>query len=149
MAWNSINTYPTGLQKRPARVSLLAGVCDRCRSLAFGLVFVSMLASTNSSRAVLLWSDLGTTQVHETGPGTDILGGGLRRNDSSTDTLYFKFHVDPISDASTELYFAGFQLFEGNHERLAVGNALKAFAYSAFHWDKPGSPTTWPIMGLI
>jgi len=93
---------------------------------------LAMLARTDSSQAVLLWSDLGATQVHETGVGTDILGGVLRRDDSSTDTLYFKFHVDPLSDATTEEYFAAFQLFEGNHERVAVGNALKAWAYSAF-----------------
>jgi ligand-binding sensor domain-containing protein/signal transduction histidine kinase len=79
-----------------------------------------------------LWSDLGSTQVHETGPGADILGGVLRRTDSSNDTLYFKFHVDPLSDANTEEYFAAFQLYEGNQERLALGNALKAWAYSAF-----------------
>lgn len=83
-------------------------------------------------RAVLLWSDLGATQVHETGVGADILGGVLRRDASAHDTLYFKFHVDPLSDATTEEYFAAFQLFEGNQERLAVGNALKAWAYSAF-----------------
>lgn len=93
---------------------------------------LALVTWSNSSQAVLLWSDLGTTQVHDTGPGNDILGGVLKRDDNSTDTLYFKFHVDPISDANTELYFAGFQLFEGNHERLAVGNALNAFAYSAF-----------------
>jgi ligand-binding sensor domain-containing protein/signal transduction histidine kinase len=111
---------------------------ESCRTLALGLIVLAMLAWTDSSRAVLLWSDLGTTQVQETGPGTDILGGVLRRNDSSTDTLYFKFHVDPVSDASTERYFAAFQLFEGNQERLAVGNALEAFAYSAFATGQTG-----------
>ena len=108
------------------------------RSLIFGLMTLAMLAWPDSSQAVLLWSDLGATQVHETGPGTDILGGGLRRDNSATDTLYFKFHVDPISDATTELYFAAFQLFEGNHERLAVGNSLQAFAYSAFSLGQSG-----------
>ncbi len=62
----------------------------------------------------------------------------MRRDDSSTDTLYFKFHVDPGSDASTEFYFAAFQLFEGNTERLAVGNGLDAFAYSAFATGETG-----------
>ncbi len=75
---------------------------------------------------------MGSTQVHDTGAGVDILDGVLARNDSSADTLYFKFHVDPLSDATTEEYLAAFQLFEGNHERLAVGNALKAWAFSAF-----------------
>ena len=109
-----------------------------CRRLAFGVALLLMLAWTNSSRAVLLWSDLGSTQVHETGLGNDILKGALRRDDSSTDTLYFKFHVDPQSGASTELYFAAFQLFEGTHERLAMGNALNAYAYSAFATGQVG-----------
>jgi ligand-binding sensor domain-containing protein/signal transduction histidine kinase len=86
-----------------------------------------------SANAVVLWSDLGATLVHETGAGSDILGGALKRDDSSTDTLYFKFHVDPLSDVGTEEYFAGFQLYEGDAERLGVGNSLKAYAYSAFN----------------
>ena len=65
-----------------------------------------------------MWTDLGATLAHENGPGEDILGGAVKRNDSSSDTLYFKFHVDPLSDASTEEYFAAFQLFEGDNERL-------------------------------
>jgi ligand-binding sensor domain-containing protein/signal transduction histidine kinase len=96
------------------------------------MIVVAFLVRVDSSRAALLWTDLGATQVHETGVGTDILGGLLQRSNSSTDTLYFKFHVDPISDANTELYSAAFQLFEGNRPRLAVGNALSAWAYSAF-----------------
>ena len=94
---------------------------------------------TTPSQAVLLWSDLGATRVHETGPGMDILGGVLRRDNSSKDALYFKVHVEPLSDATTEAYFAGFQLYEGNHERLAVGNALRAWAYSAFAMGQPGT----------
>jgi ligand-binding sensor domain-containing protein/signal transduction histidine kinase len=89
--------------------------------------------------ATLLWTDLGTTQVHDTGAGNDVLGGILQRDDSSTDTLYFKFHVDPISDANTEFYFAAFQLFEGDHERLAIGNSLEAWAYSAFATGQTGT----------
>jgi ligand-binding sensor domain-containing protein/signal transduction histidine kinase len=120
-------------------MSSRVGICERYRSLAFGLMALAVLVWADTSRAVLLWSDLGATQVHETGTGTDILGGLLRRDDSSTDTLYFKFHVDPVSDANTELYSAAFQLFEGNHERLAVGNALNAWAYSAFAMEQTGS----------
>ncbi len=52
--------------------------------------------------------------------------------------MYFKFHVDPLSDASTEEYFAAFELYEGETERLAVGNALKAWAYSAFNISETG-----------
>ncbi|SPE51671.1 Histidine kinase [Verrucomicrobia bacterium] len=83
-------------------------------------------------RATLLWSDLGATLAYETGEGSDILRGAVKRDDSATDTLFFKFHVDPLSDASTEEYFAAFELYERGEERLGVGNALKAWAYSAF-----------------
>ena len=82
--------------------------------------------------AVILWNDPGTTLVHENGAGTDILGGAVKRDDTASDTLYFKFHVDPLSDKDTEEYFAAFELFEGDTERLGIGNSLKAWAYSAF-----------------
>jgi hypothetical protein len=95
-------------------------------TFALGALFVCQL-----SKADVLWSDLGATQVHETGPGVDILGGVLKRDDSAKDVLYFKVHVEPLSDATKEEYFALFQLFENGGERLAVGNALRAWAYSA------------------
>ncbi len=57
---------------------------------------------------------------------------------SPSDVLYFKFHVDPLSDVASEPYFAGFQLFEGNTERLGVGNALEAWGYSAFNTSQKG-----------
>ena len=95
--------------------------------LAFSLQPLAFLS------AGVLWSDLGATLAHETGVGNDILGGALKRDDTSNDTLYFKFHVDPLSDIGTEEYFAGVQLYEGDAERLAVGNSLKAYAYSAFN----------------
>jgi ligand-binding sensor domain-containing protein/signal transduction histidine kinase len=98
-----------------------------------------MLTSANTATATILWSDLGTTLVHETGDGSDLLGGTVKEDDSSTNTLYFKFHVDPLSDASTEEYFAAFELYEGDKERLGVGNALKAWAYSAFKADATGA----------
>lgn len=84
------------------------------------------------ARGVVLWSDAGATLVHNTGAGRDIVEGAVKRDDSSRDTLYFKFHVNPLSDATTEEYFAAFELYEGDAERLAIGNALKAWAYSAF-----------------
>ena len=92
----------------------------------------ALLGGVAPANAVVLWSDLGATLVHETGDGSDILGGALKRDDSSNDTLYFKFHVDPLSDVGTEEYFAGFQLYEGDTARVAVGNSPAAYAYSAF-----------------
>jgi ligand-binding sensor domain-containing protein/signal transduction histidine kinase len=121
-----------------ARLGRSQGGYAGWRRLIFGLAVLAILFGANSGRAALLWSDLGTTQVHETGAGNDILGGILQRTDASTDTLYFKFHLEPLSDATTEEYFAAFQLFEGTHERLAIGNALKAWAYSAFATEGAG-----------
>jgi ligand-binding sensor domain-containing protein/signal transduction histidine kinase len=89
--------------------------------------------------AVILWNDPDSTLVHENGAGTDILGGAVKRDDSAYDTLYFKFHIDPLSDTNTEEYFSAFELYEGDAERLGIGNALKAWAYSAFfHSDDAG-----------
>jgi ligand-binding sensor domain-containing protein/signal transduction histidine kinase len=100
------------------------------KTAALGAAAVLTLAAP--AGAVILWNDPDATLIHETGAGTDILGGAVKRDDSANDTLYFKFHVDPLSDKDTEEYFAAFELFEGDAERLGIGNALKAWAYSAF-----------------
>ena len=73
--------------------------------------------------AEILWRDADARVVHQSGDGSDILGGKTKRDDSANDTLYFKFHVNPLSDLGTEEYFAGFQLYEGDEPRLAVGNS--------------------------
>src|SRR5712671_4692603 len=103
------------------------------------LSLLFLLAAATPLRAVILWSDLGEVLAHETGIGTDITGQALKRDDASGDTLYFKFHIDPLSDVTTEEYFAAFQLFEGGTERLAIGNSLKAWAYSAFLTSETGA----------
>ncbi|MDW8309434.1 MAG: sensor histidine kinase, partial [Verrucomicrobiales bacterium] len=90
------------------------------------------------ARAAILWRDPGPRLAHNTGQGSDILHGAVRRDDSASDTLYFKFHVDPLSDVSDEEYYAGFQLFETNAYRLAIGNAPDAWAYSAFYTSETG-----------
>ena len=97
-----------------------------------------VLLGAASGRAVVLWSDLGATLAHDTGQGSDILGGAVQRDHRAKDTLYFKFHVDPLSDVGTEEYLAAFQLYEGDKPRLAVGNSLKAWAYSAFNAGQTG-----------
>jgi signal transduction histidine kinase len=95
-------------------------------------------ALTPALHAAILWSDPNARVVHDSGDGADILGGFVKRDDSAKDTLYFKFHVDPLSDISTEEYYAGFQLFEGGEKHLAIGNAPKAWAYSAFYTSDTG-----------
>jgi len=101
-------------------------------------LMLTFLLWAGSAEASVLWSDLGATLVHETGPGVDILGGAVRRDDSASDTLYFKFHIDPRSDVSTEEYSAAFQLFAGDAAGLGVGNSWAAWAYSAFNTDSTG-----------
>jgi signal transduction histidine kinase len=102
------------------------------------------MALATPARGDILWSDSEPKLVHETGPGADILHGAVKRDATSSDTLYFKFHVDPLSDVSSELYSAGFQLFEGNAERLGVGNSMKAWAYSAFNTAETGTNNQVP-----
>ena len=108
------------------------------RKVAQIFLMMTLFGFANPAGAKILWSELGATLAHETGAGKDILGGALKRDDTSSDTLYFKFHVDPLSDVTTEEYFAGFQLYEGNAERLGVGNALRAWAYSVFNTTTQG-----------
>src|SRR5438445_10226291 len=103
-----------------------------CGSARLCPLLIWALAAAAPARAAILWSDPGPTLVHENGEGGDLLNGALKRDDSSSDTLYFKLHVDPLSDSSTEEYLAGLGLYEAGAERLGIGNALKAWAYSAF-----------------
>jgi signal transduction histidine kinase len=89
-------------------------------------------------RAEVLWSDPASRVIHATPVGTDILGGKVKRDDTASDVLYFKFHVDPLSDAANEPYYALFQLYEGDTPRLAVGNAPEAWGYSACYTSETG-----------
>lgn len=103
-------------------------------SLMAGWICAFMLiVSTVTARAAVLWSDPDARVIHNTPVGTDILGGGVKRDDKASDALYFKFRVDPLSDAASEPYYAVFQLFEGHSPRLAVGNAPEAWGYSAWY----------------
>src|ERR1700761_7357256 len=74
------------------------------------LLWVSQLL-TIPARATILWSDEGSRGIHEHGVwvGVDVLGGDVKRDDTASDALYFKFHVNPISDVASEPYYAGFQ----------------------------------------
>ena len=61
-------------------------------------------------------------------------GLGLSRDANATGTLYFKYTVtNPASNYLTETYFAGMQFYEGATERVGIGNAWTAWAYSAFN----------------
>src|SRR5580765_428757 len=90
------------------RLKIIAPIRHVCCKRAWLLI---ALAPVVRSHAVILWNDPDTTLVHDNRLGTDILGGAVKRDDSANDTLYFKFHVDPISDMDTEEYLAAFELF--------------------------------------
>lgn len=111
---------------------------------ALGWLVLALCALPFGARAVVLWNDPGPLLIHDNGPGVDILNGAVKRDDSAADTLYFKFHVDPISDKDTERYFAGFELYEGDTERLGLGNSLDAWAYSAFFHADPATQSNNP-----
>jgi len=138
MSPNFLEGWLTSFNVRKIRLNRRNRVPSNYPRVALLLIALVSCILAYPGEASLLWTDLGTTQVHDTGAGNDILGGVLHRDDSSADTLYFKFHVSPVSDANTEFYFAAFQLFEGEHERLAVGNSMEAWAYSVFSTGQMG-----------
>ena len=124
----------------PLNTSHILAVPRRVANIlrVLGLLLVAVQLLGCPARATILWSEPGARVVHETGAGVDILGGKVKRDDKANDVLYFKFHVDPISDVDSETYFAGMQFFEGGQERLGVGNALEAWGYSAFNTAETG-----------
>jgi signal transduction histidine kinase len=104
----------------------------------FAISFFVAASFVFPAHATILWSDAGARVVRNTGEGEDNLGGKVKRDDTANDVLYFKFHVDPISDVASEPYFAGFQLYEGDEAHLGVGNAMEAWGYSAFNTSEIG-----------
>jgi signal transduction histidine kinase len=110
--------------------------------LAFAIV---AMLFCQSARATILWSEPASRVIHNTPDGTDILGGAVKRDDTARDALYFKFHVDPLSDAANEPYYALFQLNENGTNRLAVGNALEAWGYSAAYASEIGPSNKAPV----
>lgn len=108
------------------------------------LLLLGWIVAAHTARAEILWRDPDSRVAHHTDDGYDILGGKVKRDDTASDTLYFKFRVEPLSDVATEEYFAAFQLFETNAYRLAVGNAPEAWAYSAFYTSETGEDNKLP-----
>ncbi len=110
----------------------------RTATSCFALLLAAVLFPLGPAGAVVLWSDLDPRVTHNTGDGTDLLGGAVKRDDSARDALYFRFQVDPLSDVANEEYYAVLQLFEGDQPRLAIGNAPEAWGYSAFCTSETG-----------
>ena len=108
------------------------------RSAAIVAWFFLAALICSPARGKILWSDAGSRVIHATPDGSDILGGKAKRDDKASDVLYFKFKVDPLSDAKNEPYFALFQLVENKQFRLGVGNAMEAWGYSAAYTSEIG-----------
>ncbi len=105
--------------------------------IVFALALLAALGYS-SARAEILWSDPASRVIHATPDGSDILGGKVKRGDKASDVLYFKIHIDPLSDAANEPYYALFQLVETNTLRLGIGNALESWGYSAANAAETG-----------
>src|SRR5580704_12413359 len=88
---------PGSLQDPPGTRQFII-YCRKLRS-NLSLLFLICIISFRAlpATAVILWNDPGPILIHNNGPGADILGGAVKRDDSANDTLYFKFHVEPLS----------------------------------------------------
>jgi hypothetical protein len=87
-------------------------------------------AASTLSHSAVLYTYAGTT-INEA--STSVPSMSLSRNTSSTGTLYFKYTVtNPASNSTNEDYYAGMQLYDSGAERIGIGNAWGAYAYSAF-----------------
>jgi signal transduction histidine kinase len=124
---------------RILRFGLLSDFGLRFSDFAGRLLICCLFGSLAPVHATILWSDLPSRVVHQTWTGFDILGGKVKRTDASNDVLYFKFHVEPLSDVATEPYLAGFALWQGTNMSVAVGNAWEAWGYSAFGVSETGA----------
>lgn len=102
------------------------------------VILLGALLCSSPVHANILWSLPGPIIAHESGAGTDILGGTVKHGQKDGGILYFKFKVDPLTDVSKEEYFAAFMLYDGDTEHLGVGNSFKAWAYSAFNTENTG-----------
>jgi signal transduction histidine kinase len=117
----------------PGKISL-----PRARQCQALLALLAWTLSISIGKPVILWNDSAPRVIHETPVGPDLLAGKVKRDDTARDELFFKFHVDPLSDVASEPYYALFQLFEGSSPRLGVGNAPDAWGYSACYTSETG-----------
>lgn len=119
------------------------------RTIVQGILLAvgGLLVLTNDARSEILWSRPGTTLAHESIPEEVLPREKIGTRDATaSDTLYFRFEVDPLSDGATDAsarYLAGMVFFKGDEERLGVGNGWRARGYSAFNTGErgPGNDT--------
>lgn len=106
------------------------------------MAVAAALASAPEAPAELLWSDSRTVLAHESlGEESIPLDKIGTRDETASDTLYFRFDVDPLSDGATDAstrYAAGIVFFKDGWEHLGIGNAWRARGYSAFNTAEKG-----------
>lgn len=121
-------SLPVGLRRKIAQGVLLA--------------LGGLLVSANNAWSEILWSQPGTTLVHESLPEEVLPRNEIgARDETASDTLYIRFDVDPLSDGATDAsvrYLAGLVFYENGRERLGVGNGWRARGYSAFNTAEQG-----------
>jgi signal transduction histidine kinase len=131
-----------GWRRKKSAYALLTPIClmkfFRRSPARWALIFGAAFFST-AAPATILWQASSQMLAHENGTGADVLRGAVHRTGTASDTLYFKFHMDPLSDVGTEEYLAGLQFFENDTEKFGVGNSLKAYGYSAFNTAEQGA----------
>lgn len=142
----SLLTGPIGIQCAPdSNVIMFRRRCqkinaDQNRAVKRILLAGILLAFSLSTQAAILWSEPGPVTVRTNGAGEDILHGAIKPQDSnSSSTIYFRFRVDPISDAATKSiadFEAGMVFVEKGREHLGMGNSLGAWAYCAMNVPK-------------
>jgi signal transduction histidine kinase len=124
---------------------LCADYKRRCPALWPWLAIWPLWGAPLSANATILMQRSQRTLVQNR--SEEILHGALApRDDSASDTLYFKFRVNPLSDIVSEVrfgryYLAGMVFCEGGAENLGIGNAWSASGYSAFckTFNAPGN----------
>ncbi len=104
-------------------------------------VSLAAFAALGIASGAVLYTNAGPLVANETGAGSNLPGLSLSRTSTATDTLYFKYTlVNPSSNSTNENYYAAMELYEGGAERLGIGNAWAAYAYSAFNAAGGASP---------
>jgi len=106
----------------------------------------ALLGCALPAHGKVLWREAGPILARDNGAGQDVLRGAVPPQDqTSNNTLFFKFTVDPLADISVRPqhpFTAGLLLCERGQEHLGLGIGNVAFAYSAFNAIGRGLRTT-------
>lgn len=129
---------------RPS-IHLLSEV--KAKAAVIQVLLAVCFASALPLQAEILWQHPKEILTKDDGQSMDILKGAVApHDDTSSGTLYFRFRVDPLSDAVYEIeahqpYAAGLVWSVAGKEKLGLGNARDGWGYSAFCSSFPAGAT--------